>query len=345
MDSWSHLSIYESTDLVRGVFKSRHNRELNTQKAKEIVSVIAQGREYFSAASESGPLVRPLLQYYGVLSLSRGLILLLSPNLRETSLPQAHGLSTNGWNDLLSTSINKPTDLKIKITNGTFLSLLNETKNSYTSIIFQAPYPNKLVMTRYSSASTFEGATFSFQEVLSRIPELRHTYEKSFGENSNCYRSFVFNLSMTTHTDIDVFPGIQGLPSEQEIRSSLRLANYSDFRLTEHHNFMPQEPHYSFRIPHTHDTNFYQVLPCIDNGPDGNTSIIVPFPLGASISPLGRFFLLSYYLGTLARYHPTFWLSMMQGQQKGDYLLPLIRESMSVIQDRFPSLVIQQLEL
>jgi hypothetical protein len=254
-------------------------------------------------------------------------------------------LSSSGWNNLLATEIINPTELKVKIINGTFLSLLKETQNSQTSVLFQAPYPNKLILTRYGQLTGIEDATVSFQQVLSRIPELRQTYEKSFGAPSNTYRAFAFNLSLVTQTDIDLFGGAHGLPSEQEIRSSLNLAANSELHLTDHHNFFPPEPHYHIRIHHPQGTDYYQLLPCLDNENEGVTSVIVPFPSGYSISILGRFFLLSYYLGTLARYHPTAWLSMMQGQQKGDYLLPLIRESMSVIQVRFPSLVIQQLEL
>jgi hypothetical protein len=55
-------------------------------------------------------------------------------------------------------------------------------------------------------------------------------------------------------------------------------------------------------------------------------------------------FLLSYFLGTLARYHPTSWLAIMQSRQKGDFMLPLIREAMNVIQQHFALLVIQELE-
>jgi hypothetical protein len=51
MDS---LSLYESTDLVRNIFKKRHGRALGTEKAREIASAVAQGREYFAAASEAG---------------------------------------------------------------------------------------------------------------------------------------------------------------------------------------------------------------------------------------------------------------------------------------------------
>jgi hypothetical protein len=73
-------------------------------------------------------------------------------------------------------------------------------------------------------------------------------------------------------------------------------------------------------------------------------SIVAPFAPGVSISRIGRVFLLSYFLGTLARYHPTSWLAMMQSRQKGDFMLPIIREAMGVIQQYFPVLVIKELE-
>ena len=73
-------------------------------------------------------------------------------------------------------------------------------------------------------------------------------------------------------------------------------------------------------------------------------SIVAPFPPNLSLSRTGRIFLLSYFLGTLARYHPTSWLRIMQSRQKGDIMLPLIREAMNVIQQQFPTLVINELE-
>jgi hypothetical protein len=86
------------------------------------------------------------------------------------------------------------------------------------------------------------------------------------------------------------------------------------------------------------------LLPQIENLPDGSTSIVAPFAAGLSISKIGRFFLLSYFLGTLARYHPTSWLAIMQSRQNGDFMLPIIRESMAAIQEHFPALLIKELE-
>lgn len=344
MDSWARLSLYESTDLVRGLFQQRHGRELNAEKAREIVSAISQGREYFSAASEAGLLVRPLLQYYGVLSLSRGLILLLSHNLRETALPQAHGLSSVDWGNMLAADARRPAELQVKVGNGTFLTLLDRTDNSDLSVVFTGPYPNQIIFPRTRATEGLIGATFTFQQVLSRVSELRDIYERSFCHCASNYRAFVFTLSAETQSDIDIFNGRHGLPPEQQIREELAVPDDAPLQSTEQHNFLPPELHLRYRLLHPQGTSFIGLLPQIENLPDGSMSIIAPFATGLSISRIGRFFLLSFYLGTLARYHPTSWLAIMQSRQKGDFMLPLIRESMNAIQQHFPGLIMNELE-
>jgi hypothetical protein len=243
MDSWARLSLYESTDIVRELFQQRHGRELSAEKAREIVSAVAQGREYFSAASDGGLLVRPLLQYYGVLSLSRALILLLSHNLRETSLPQSHGLGSLGWTQNLVKNARRPEDLEVTVTSGTFLSLLESTGNSDLSEVYTGPYPNRLIFPRFRGVADLPGKTFTFQQILARISELRDVYERSFGRAASNYRAFVFVLSATTLTDIDIFAGRHALPSEDQLRSELAIAADVPIRIVTNHNFRPQEPH------------------------------------------------------------------------------------------------------
>ncbi len=297
MDSWARLSLYESTDIVRDLFQKRHGRELAAEKAREIVSAVAQGREYFSAASDGGLLVRPLLQYYGVLSLSRALILVLSPNLRETSLPQAHGLGSVRWSQNLANDVRRPEDLEVIITKGTFLSLLESTDNSDLSGAYTGPYPNRLIFPRSRSSSELPGKTFRFRQVLARITELRDVYERSFGHAASNYRAFVFMLSAKHFTDIDIFAGRHDLPTEDQLRNELAIATGVEIRTVANHNFRRQELHRNFRLMHEEGTNFLDVLPQIESASEGYESVICPFEPGLAISRIGRYFLMSFYLG------------------------------------------------
>lgn len=345
MDSWANLSLYESTDLVQDIFKKRHGRELCTGKAREIASAVAQGREYFSAASEAGLLVRPVLQYYGVLSLCRSLILLLSSNLREASLRQSHGVQSVGWNKVLAADQPHPVDLEVKIVKGTFLSLLESTGNSDLSSVFTGPYPSRFIFMRTRPTTTLRDARIIFHQLLSRICELRYVYERSFGTCASNYRAFVFTLAEKAQSDVDLFHGQHGLPLEDRLRRELSIPADVRFHSHEFHNLPPrQDPHLSYRLLCPPGESSLELLPQIDNHPDGTMSVVAPFETGFSISRIGRFFLLSYFLGTLARYHPTTWLTIMQSRQGGDFMLPIIRESMSVLQQYFPAFIIEELE-
>ncbi len=85
---WASLSLYESTELVRRFVEERADEKLDEAEAREIVAHFSQGHEYFRSAAVAGELVRPLILYYGALSLARGAVLLLSPR----SSIRGHGL-------------------------------------------------------------------------------------------------------------------------------------------------------------------------------------------------------------------------------------------------------------
>ncbi|WP_152531689.1 YaaC family protein [Pseudomonas syringae] len=346
MDSWNRLSIYESTDLVRILFKKRHSRELNSGKAREIVSAIAQGREYFEAASGAGILVRPVLQYYGVLALSRGLILLLSPSLRETSLPQSHGLTSTGWGEHLTN--NQPGNLSVEVTKGTFLSLMEHTANFEMPWVFTGPYPNRIIIARSFPFTSLLSAQFSFEDVLSRTPELRVNFEKAFLKCASNYRAFLFTKS-NCETDIDIFQDTSELPDENTLRTQLAIPDSSELNYSYDHNFTHTNGHFRYRLEHSEGRNSIEMLPQFennehtDNSP-GDMAIIAPFENGFYISKIGRYFLLAFFLGTLSRYHPTHWLGIMQGRQQGDFIMPIIREVMNRVQNDYCTLIIRELE-
>src|SRR5688500_5511743 len=96
---WETLLNYESKELVRRRHLKRHGRAANAGRAGEIAAAFVQGREYFASAAAADPVVRPLLLYYGAMSLARGAVLFLSPGLREASLSPSHGVSATGWRE------------------------------------------------------------------------------------------------------------------------------------------------------------------------------------------------------------------------------------------------------
>ncbi len=89
---WNKLSEFETRDFVERFIKAKHNREASARQILEISSNFIQGREYFLNAQRAGISVKPLLQYYGVSALTRGLILAIDPQASEAAMKPSHGL-------------------------------------------------------------------------------------------------------------------------------------------------------------------------------------------------------------------------------------------------------------
>ena len=93
--TWYALHEYETLDITSRAYQARHHRRPSADQVRQITSNFIQGREYFLSSTSAARAVRPLLQYYGVLALARGLILFLNPTAREANLVQGHGLGTH----------------------------------------------------------------------------------------------------------------------------------------------------------------------------------------------------------------------------------------------------------
>src|SRR5438874_1362373 len=96
-DVWNSLLAYESRDLVERAYVRRHQRNPSAGHVREVVSSFIQAREYFVNASRAAISVRPLLQYYGVVALTRGLVLMVYRGVSAKVLKPSHGLDAKGW--------------------------------------------------------------------------------------------------------------------------------------------------------------------------------------------------------------------------------------------------------
>ena len=170
-DYWQRVSLFESFDYVRSWYRREHGKTVNSEKTRQVNAFFTQGREYFRNASLANLSVKPLLLYYGVLSLSRGAILLKDETKKEESLVKRHGLDTVGWESSLSTGIQGILDLRIKSTHGTFRELASCCANKHQEHCFTAPTLGRRVVDHFLGDMQFvDGAsTFSLDELLSRL--------------------------------------------------------------------------------------------------------------------------------------------------------------------------------
>ena len=71
-----------------------------------------------------------------------------------------------------------------------------------------------------------------------------------------------------------------------------------------------------------------------------NLHIIEPFPNLQRYSQIAATYMLSYFLGMLARYYPTYWVALMQGE-RGDILWPTLNRAQHLVERAFPELTIE----
>lgn len=71
--------------------------------------------------------------------------------------------------------------------------------------------------------------------------------------------------------------------------------------------------------------------------------VVELLPDGLDLSSLSLLYLIAYSMGMLARYYPSKWLSLLNSS-KGDFAFPLMKAATTVVENRFPQLVLQELE-
>lgn len=106
---------------------------------------------------------------------------------------------------------------------------------------------------------------------------------------------------------------------------------------------MPQIRHWSYRLKHSNLDELVNMLPSLENTDSDYLFLVVPLEGGINLSLLVKLFVVSYFLGMLVRYYPTHWLAL-QNRQKGDFMLPMVREVVNLIDSQFLALLLGELD-
>ena len=323
-NSWHELTNFESRDLVFEAYQRKHCREPNASRIKEITANFIQARAYFESASRAAITVKPLLQYYGVASLTKGLILTVSSSKGAEALKPSHGLKPQNWGATLTTGLGAFGELSVKINKGTFYELLEVTGNS--SYLKEQSIPVnlkiKFPMPRY-------GEVFSISDIAACMPEVASDYEIwagtplvsadiiSFKHNKQTKR---FEFSFLSDTKAEII---------QEFFSETRDVVETPYGKRK------------ISIPDSYHPFFGQILDRVRGF--GSIHLVKPIRGSIYLNNLGLYFGASYILGMVVRYFPAVWISLGR-QEKGDRIAPLVRRLVTLIQDRFPQIVLDFLK-
>ena len=322
--TWYSLQEFETHDITSRAYYRRHTKTLSAGKAKEIAFSFVQAREYFRSAAQAGLTVRPLLLYYGVASLSRGLTLFLDHEKREASLRQQHGLKIKDWGQTLSSGNSEIGSLRVRFTKGLFHDLLTATGNRF---YFRS---NSSVVNWYAGTDPPPiDFTLTLDDIAARVPDVSEQYS-AWTEKTP---KFLTMQSVALDREDWLYTFMISAANEDEIALAFPPSMFPDQLVRREGS--------GFQVScNSADGLFFAQK----TGSFGIGDVVIAAPLSNSMycSPLAACFIVSYFLGMLCRYFPASWINLSRATS-GDAFLPLAARLLDWIEEFFPPIVVDLL--
>lgn len=323
---WQRLVALESRDAVVGWHNEITGRTLGARRAQEITSASRQAREFFRSASSADRSVSPLLGFYGVTSLSRATTLLLKANGGEETLTQAHGLETVGWSGVLqsdvASGIGSIAELEVRTTAGLFMDFIRETANRMcihvrsSGVDWQVPY-----------GLPPSGDTIKFGDLLSRLPDLASEHSRSSETPNYAY------VSQMAYSAEAGFEAKAARGTFEPFKADYESLGYEVATEGENVSIHGTTSVFADALPqlmHSYARKMFGTIPSL--------YIVKPLPTGSRYSQMAVTYLLSFFLGMLARYYPTHWVALYSGH-KGDRRWPEISMVQTYVDTVYPELI------
>ncbi|EKF9663271.1 hypothetical protein O1C66_003543 [Vibrio cholerae] len=334
------LSRFKSFDYVDSWYTKAHTRKINSKKIQQINACFTQGLDYFENAKDASLSVKPLLLYYGVLSICRGIILCNNKNKTEEQLKASHGLEVYNWQQTLSSGIKNVLNLEIKATDGTFRELVDVCSHINSISFFIGATNNKAGNGHVLGKPKFarDGSVLTLGDLLSRSIYTCRDYEGITGEPS---QSSFARVASTNEGMYFAFP-LVGVPTF--------LANKIDGESIVYGSSLKVAPGLraaadakdAIVILSNGDNSHYSKFPSFIYKAGDFATVISDFPNGDKLTEFTKLCLLSYILGMLVRYYPSKWISLLKNE-KGDRAQPLMLEIVSAIESNFAEEALKEL--
>jgi len=319
---WNELLEFETRDLVERFIKNKFGGVPNARRIQQITSNFIQAREYFKSAENSSITVRPLLQYYGVMALTKGLILCLDVMQTEDQLKASHGLEIKNWKEIIKTKNFEL--LEITFGEGTFSELQRATDNrnylraNSSEVNWCTPLkaPEK-------------GEPILLKQLINYFPDLHKEYESWTNEKLNYA---VIESYLTPDTKVEVrMTGVLDqetidklFPAEYCLNRSIDT-NSATNKTTVKYGPCRWSPNITQKWHGPFDIGDACVIPVLKND------------MGLNL--LSGMYAISYVFGMMARYYPSIWVSLRR-VEVGDRIYPFALRILDFVQDKFPRQVL-----
>lgn len=350
---WQALTLYENSGLVRDLYKRKHGGSMNAAKAWEVASHFAQGREYFRSASGAGELVRPLILFYGTMALSRGLVLFL--DTKKSNVAGGHGLREGNW-AILDSQPRKLPEAEIRVDgSGTFPELCDATGNAEVCEIATQAMPKAVVRAHYGGTDPVTpGSTVTIKEVLAQIPDLHELYQETFDKWPLCLPCDVVADPNLDENDpggggwVSVYETRMGVPDPKWVGEKLGRGDVEK-RPVEEASLVARDPEvrkkpgfwYWQEYKEDPKTGLAEGFGVVRSR--GTGRYFLRLPAGAiTTSNIVALYLIAFAAGSLVRYHPGYWSSVV-GRGRDVSVAPLLSAAVATVEEQFPALVLERL--
>jgi hypothetical protein len=363
---WNNLAYFESPSVLNKVGLVGHPpRKMPQKTSKRVSAYVRQGREYLELAETSPELIRPLINYYGVLSLVRGLLSMGSQGRQWFQPGRGHGATfhdasriAKGMDHLLETVITIQDNgtigeavRRLPLSRSIEIFSSKEARESFNRREAPSGWRSKVRGHRLA-AGKFQ---FTLGQLLSRLPDLRHLFELSTGEKS------ALEAAVVTKRDDLIDPRDGELPEiellvELLVESRRLRSDTSDSKdsLVELENRLGFGPEVEW-IRYDIDEHPFTVFPCLSIRAD---SQFVPLPIALVSDKAGQpsiphalggawnlsdghiFLTILYAASMMSRYHPVEWMSLWHGHADSPSA-PLFRVAVNVATDGIIDLVLR----
>lgn len=328
--AWDIIANYEAHDIVRKRYQAKHGRELNPTLGREIAAPFIQARHYYHSAASADRTVKPLLLYYGVVSLSRGLVLFLTRKLRDAALAPRHGLSCLNWQSVLKSDRPDLADLNIKVTtSGSFVELLRATGNRS---LLRAN--SSAVNHKFDQGPVPVGTLLAFGELLAGLPDVIDQFKR--WKVPKCVPFSVQNINGTTESIITV-PRWPGAYVDDQFVIDIIGPGHCDLVSIDDNNVV-------IRTKSGGTTSGILTDFVGDHFAGiGDPYLARRYASDVRLGKIAQLFAISYILSMLVRYHPAFWMNLVY-QRIGDAAVPTTFKAIDCIETLYPRIVVDFLE-
>jgi hypothetical protein len=336
-DVWGLLTLFESSTVCAEHLANRGIQQDADSRGWLAASHILQGRGYMDAAATAGPAVAPLLQYYGVLCLTRAAILLRGSD--PAPLERSHGLG------LRFAPRSRASDDMIRTA-----SVCVERKGTFGQLVKAAPPSTSIAVPvdlsrEAPTGQTFEltrrapnvGAAATVLELLERLVTISWYTTLVYESPPQVLRADLLNCSgqslllvapIHPRTDLEAAQVATLLGVREELLQ--RTSRDAELRKCS-----------AWQIAIDTTLPYADQIPYLSRVQE-DTYLVAPLKDGSSVSQMELLYMLSYATGMLCRYHPAEWLAL-HAHRVDDRALPILRNAFAHVQDAYPELVLRLL--